>query len=344
MLAGHCLVRAGGTEYAASDVVIATGARPVIAGIDGLDPDHDRVWTSDDALTTHDRPGSVVLIGGGAVGSELAYMFAGYGCDVTTLDENDRPVERFHPEVGRLLGERLRRIGVETLNGIEVERVVLSGADVAVHLADGTVHRAERLLVAAGRRPDLRGLGLETVGIDDVDAIDVDDRGALVGTDGVWVAGDAAGREQYTHVANTHGAVIADQIAGSGRRRYGDGVVPGCIFVEPPVITVGPDWADLCDDDDVVWAELGTDPPRNSTDELAPGFLALAARRSTGRLVAANGIGARFDELAHAVVIAIDGSVPVGRLVRTIQPFPTVGGVLTDAFDRLAAELGDGAG
>lgn len=76
--------------------------------------------------------------------------------------------------------------------------------------------------------------------------------------------------------------VIADQLAGAGERRYGDSVMPACIFVEPPVFTVGPDWAELQGDDDVVWVEVEADPPRSSTDEHGPGFLALAARRSTG--------------------------------------------------------------
>lgn len=337
-IAGVGVVRAGGTDYAVTDIVVATGARPVAPDIDGLDLDHHRVWTSRDALSTSDQPASVVMIGGGVIGSELAYLFAGFGSQVTTLDESERPLDTFHPEVSRLIGEHLTRLGVEVVNGVSVERVELSDDEAAVHLADGTVHRAERVVVATGRRPRLSGLGLESLGVT-VEDPDVDDRGAVVGADHVWIAGDAAGREQYTHVANAHGAVIADHLVGSGTRRYGDSVIPGCIYIEPPVITVGPRWTELEDDDDVVRVEVEVDPPRNSTDEHATGFLALAARRSTGCVVAANGIGARFDELAHAIVIAIDGQVPVERLRRTLQPFPTVGGVLGDAFGRLADEL-----
>jgi dihydrolipoamide dehydrogenase len=314
-----------------------------VPDIDGLDLSHDRVWASRDALTTSDRPASVVMIGGGVIGSELAYMFAGFDSEVTTLEESDRTLDRFHPEVSRRVGEHLDRVGVDVINGVSVERVVLTDDGAAVLLADGSVHRAERVVVATGRRPDLSGLGLENLGIAEIDEVEVDDRGALVGVAHVWLAGDAAGREQYTHVANAHGAVIADQLVGSGERRYGDSVIPACVFIEPPVLTVGPAWAELQDDDDVVWAEVEVDPPRNSTDEHPTGFLALAARRSTGCLIAANGIGARFDELAHAIVIAIDGAVPVGLLCRTILPFPTVGGALNDAFDRLAAALDDGA-
>lgn len=339
-IAGPGVVRAGGAEYAANDIVIATGARAVAPDIDGLDLTHERVWTSRDALTATDLPASIVTIGGGVIGSELAYVFAGFGSTVTTLDESERPIESFHPEVSRLIGEHLGRVGVDVVNGISVERVTLSDTEAAVHLADGTVHRAERLVVATGRRPRLSGLGLDTIGVTDVERIEVDDRGALVGSEHIWVAGDAAGREQYTHVANAHGAVIADQLVGPGARRYGDSVIPSCVFIDPPVLTVGPPWTELDGDDDVIRAEVEVDTARNSTDELATGFLAVAARRSTGCLVAANGIGARFDELSHAIVIAIDGNVPVDLLRRTIQPFPTVGEVLGDAFDRLSVALG----
>ena len=337
-IAGTGTVRAGGVDYAVADIVIATGARPVAPDIDGLDLAHGRVWTSRDALTTTERPESIVMIGGGVVGSELAYVFAGFGSHVTTLDESERPIDTFHPEVSRLIGEHLTNSGVEVVNGISVERVELTDTHAAVHVADGTVYRAERLVVATGRRPQLTDLGLETIGVTDVDDVEVDDRGAVIGTEHVWMAGDAAGREQYTHVANAHAAVIADQLVGPGTRRFGDSVIPACVFIRPPVFSVGPQWSEL-DDDDIVRVGFDVDTARHSTDELDTGFLALAARRSTGCLIAANGIGPRFDELTHALVIAIDGHVPVDRLRRTIQPFPTVGGVLGEAFSRLGDAL-----
>lgn len=338
MVTGPGVVRAGGKSYRVDHVLIATGAEPIFPDIDGLDPSHELVWTSRDALTATERPESVVIVGGGVIGSELAYMFAGFGVSVTTLDESDRPADDMHPAVSGIITKTLERAGVDVVNSVEVSRIELTDDDTAVHLADGSIHRAERVIISTGRAPSLRQLGLEDLGVDP-DNIEVDDRGALVGTSNVWVAGDAAGREQYTHVANHHGVVVADQIAGDGTRRYGESVVPACVFIDPPVMVVGDSWASLRDDDDVVWAEVELDEPRNSTDEHDPGFLAVAARRSTGRIVAANGIGARFDELVHALVIAIDGETPVARLQRTIQPFPTVGEVLAAAFDQLGDQL-----
>lgn len=336
------VVRAGDVDYAVDHIVIATGAVHNTPDIDGLAPDHPRVWTSDDALSTSERPASVVMIGGGVIGSELAFMFAGFDVVATTLDSSERPADDLHPRVSELIADTLTSAGVDVVNGIEVDRVELTDDDVTVYRADGSSHRAERLLVSIGRSPRVHGIGLESLGVD-ADDISLDGAGRVVG-DGVgdvWILGDAAGQQQYTHVANHHAAVVADHLAGSGSRTYDDVVVPACIFLDPPVIVVGPPWAELQDDDDVVWAEVELATPRSSTDEHGPGFLAVAARRSTGCVIAANGIGARFDEIVHALVTAIDGRVPVRRLAQTMQPFPTVGEILGQVYDELLDQLDD---
>jgi dihydrolipoamide dehydrogenase len=112
------------------------------------------------------------------------------------------------------------------------------------------------------------------------------------------------------------------------------------MFTEPPMIEVGPTWDELHDDDDVVQAtsDLGA-VPRVVTDELPGGYLWLAARRSTGCLVAGAGIGPRFDELVHTLTLAVDGDVPVARLRQSMQAFPTVGGILGPLFEELHAQL-----
>ncbi|MGA9277748.1 FAD-dependent oxidoreductase [Ilumatobacter sp.] len=334
----HGAVEADGTVYAVDHIVIATGAEPVHPDIDGLDPGHDRVWTSRDVLTAEHRPESVVIVGGGVIGSELAFMFAGFDTSVTTLDTVDRPANDLHPKVSGLIAATLDRAGVRSLFGVEIERIELTDTAATVHLRDGSSHTADRVVIAVGRTPRRSGLGLESLGLNP-DDLTVSESGRVDGADSVWVIGDAAGEGQYTHVANHQAAVVADHLAGQGRRTFDDVVIPACMFIDPPLMIVGPTWNDLRDDPDVVWAKIDVDPPRSSTDEHGPGFLAVAARRSTGCIVAAHGIGPRFDELAYALVIAIDGSVPVRRLVQTIQPFPTVGEVLGEAFDALAERL-----
>ena len=338
-IVGPGRVDADGVTYSAEHIVIATGATPVFPDIEGLNPDHPRVWTSRDVLTATEQPESIVIVGGGVIGSELAFMFAGFGTTATTLDASARPADDLHPRVGELIEQTLTQAGVDVVNGIDVVRIELTDQDATVHLADGAAHTADRVVVAVGRVPHRADVGLDAVGVDP-DDVEVTDAGKLRDADGsVWVVGDAAGRGQYTHVANHHAAVVANHIDGDGSRSYVESVIPACIFIDPPVMIVGPTWTDLQDDDDVVWAEIELATPRSTTDDHGPGFLAVATRRSTGCIVAAHGIGARFDEIVHALVVAIDGEVPVSRLVRTIQPFPTVGEVLSQAFASLSQLL-----
>lgn len=330
-------IDAGGINYAVDHIVVATGSTPVFPDIEGLDRSHERVWTSRDVLTTTERPESIVVLGGGPIGIELAFMYAGFGTRATIIDQMARLAADLHPRIGAILGDVLHDAGVTVISGVEADRIEHSDHDLTVHLDDGRTVSAERILVAAGRSPDVHGIGLDALGVD-ADELDIDDTGRLLGLGSganVWVAGDAAGRGQYTHIANQHGLVVADQICDGGGRVYGDVVTPACIFISPPVMVVGPSWADLTPDDDVVWSRVDVDTPRHHADEHRPGFLTVAARRSTGCIVAAHGIGAGMDELSHAFVIAIDGAVAVRRLAQTVQPFPTLGGVLSQVFDEL---------
>ena len=152
--------------------------------------------------------------------------------------------------------------------------------------------------------------------------------------------GDVAGRGQYTHVANHQARVVANQLVGDGTRRFDDVVLSSCVFTDPPLIQVGPTCQELDGDPDVIWASgLVSDLARAVTDELTEGFLAVAARRSTGSVIAAHGAGPGFEELVHALVIAVDGAVRLDRLAMSMHTFPTVGEILAPIFRSLAGNL-----
>jgi pyruvate/2-oxoglutarate dehydrogenase complex dihydrolipoamide dehydrogenase (E3) component len=339
-IVGERTVRADGIEFDVDHLVIASGATTEVPEIDGIDRLGAMMWTSEDALTATERPDRLVVVGGGVIGSEISQIYAGLGSTVTVIDPSERPAEDLHEEVSRLIIESHKRCGVDVHYGTEVRAIDVDEVSrvATVITDDGTRFDADKVLFAVGRRPNTRDLGLVTLGLD-ADDLTVEDSGRVVGPASLWIMGDAAGREQYTHVANQHAEVVANHIAGDGSRTFGDSVIPACIFISPPVMVVGPTWADLLGDDDVVWATTEVDVPRSTTDGLDPGFIAIAARRSSGTVVAAHGIGPQFDELSHAIVVAIDGQVPVPTLARTIQPFPTVGEVLGIAYADLAMQL-----
>jgi dihydrolipoamide dehydrogenase len=243
-------------------------------------------------------------------------------------------------EIGDLIDAGLVRAGVSVRRGTRAVRCWADEDLVTLELEAGDRVVADRVLVAVGRRARLSGLGLESLGVDPNEGLDVDERGRVRCPGSVWAMGDVAGKGQYTHVANHQARVVANQLAGDGTRRFDDVTISSCVFTDPPLIQVGPSRQDLDGDPDVVWASgRVSDLARALTDDLPEGFMAVAARRSTGRIVAAHGAGPRFEELVHALVIAVDGEVPLRRLAMSMQAFPTVGEILHPIFGSLARKV-----
>jgi pyruvate/2-oxoglutarate dehydrogenase complex dihydrolipoamide dehydrogenase (E3) component len=333
-------VRAGGRDWHAEHIVIATGSEPVMPPIDGLDKIGDRRWTSDDALTTTDRPARLAILGGGVVGCELAYLFARFGTEVHLLDAEDVAFGDLDEEIGRVIDGGLEAAGVRVRRGRRAVEFKRRGGNVRIRLDNGASLVTDRVIVATGRRAPRSGLGLESLGLDPSEPLPVDETGRVECPGSVWAIGDVAGKGQYTHLANHHGLVVANQLTGDATRRFDDVVTPACMFTDPPMMTVGPTRNDVDGDDDVVWATADvSEIARWSTDDHPGGFLAVAARRSSRSIIAAHGAGPRFDELVHALVVAIDGAVPIERLAMSMHPFPTMGEILGPIYGRLLGAI-----
>jgi len=337
---GEGLLRSNGVDVHVDHVVIATGSTENSLDVDGVDTCDDLVWTSDDALSTAHRPERLLIVGGGVIGAECSFIFSGLGTQVTMVHPGDRVMKHAAPEVSDILQESLHRAGVDVRCGERAVSIRRDGDAAVVSLSGGEQLTADRVLVAIGRHANTAGLGLESVGVDGNEPLPLDPNGRIRGDGSIWAIGDASGHGQYTHLANHHARVVADHLAGTATRSYDDITQVGCVFSNPPVIEVGSSWDELQADDDVVSVGVGLgDFPRSSTDELGDGHLWLAARRSTGCLVAASGIGPKFDELVHAIVFAIDGAVPVARLQLSMQPFPTIGEIFGPILRELHVKL-----
>lgn len=333
-------VRSDSVVVEVDHIVIATGASPVIPPIDGLDRVRDRIWTTDEALRTTELPQRLAILGGGVVGCEFTQLFSSFGVDVVVFEPEDRLFGDLDPAVSDAIMAVVRATGALLRLGRRPERLAPFGDGVAVTDDHGDEHRVDRVLVATGRRPRLDGVGLESLGLPVDLPLPLDAHGRVRTAGSVWAIGDASGLDQYTHAASHHGRVVADHLGGDGVRRVDDVVSAACMFTEPPLMTVGPTRAATADDPDVVWVsvDVADTSARAATDELE-GALAVAGSRRTGRIVAAHGIGSSFDELVHAVVVAIDGDVPIDRLLQSMVPFPTMGDVWHAALERLAHEL-----
>jgi pyruvate/2-oxoglutarate dehydrogenase complex dihydrolipoamide dehydrogenase (E3) component len=326
------VVAVGERELAYDHLVVATGSSPAVPTLDGLD-DVD-YWTNRDAVWASEIPASLVVLGGGAVGVELAQFFRRMGAEVTIVDHNDRLLARLDPEAGALLGERFEQDGIRVLVNSQVERVEPGGAGVRVHPQSGDELEAERLLVATGRRPNVDGLGLEQIGVETTRrGVPVDER--LRAADGVWAIGDAAGVGLLTHLGKYQARVAAANIAGRDvRADYR--AIPAAVFTDPQVASVG-----TMEGEGIVSARYEIAGGRLSTYERPrrPGLVKLAAESARRVLVGAIAVGPEAGEWLGQLTLAVRAEIPLDVLLDTIQPYPTFSEAIFNALHELDDRL-----
>jgi pyruvate/2-oxoglutarate dehydrogenase complex dihydrolipoamide dehydrogenase (E3) component len=229
--------RGGRQLLEGSSLIVATGSVPVIPPIDGLK--EAGYWTSREGTSLRELPSSIVVLGGGVVGVELAQVYARFGVRTVIIEGSDRVLPRDHPRSSQAVTDQLRQEGVEIRTGVKAKAVRAGGPGRIVELSDGSRVEGAQLLVAVGRRAsDLRALGIEAAGVrlGDRDAVHPDEQ-MRVG-DGVFVAGDAAGGLQFTHVADYEGKIAVRAALGQ-KARADLGSVPKATFTDPETAGVG---------------------------------------------------------------------------------------------------------
>ena len=232
-----------GKSVEAEKIIVASGVMPVIPDIPGLR--EAGFETNETVMDMKSLPRSMVVIGGGPEGMEFAQMFQRFGVSITVLQRRDRVLPHEDEEISRELQDILREEGVDIRTGATPERVeqMSSGKLAVIAQVKGGSERfeCERILVAAGRRPhELADMELQRAGIegDRERGIQVD-KTLRTTAPAVWAVGDVMGRVQYTHFATyTAGIAVANALSGEGRA-YDTGRVPGAVFTDPEVASVG---------------------------------------------------------------------------------------------------------
>ncbi|MCA1720367.1 MAG: NAD(P)/FAD-dependent oxidoreductase, partial [Actinobacteria bacterium] len=339
------LVRAGvldveGRELQWTDLVVATGSSAIRPPVEGLD----RVptWTSDEALSAQDRPESLLVMGGGAVGCELAQVHVRFGVRVTLVESGPRLAGKEEPSIAELLAKALREDGVDVRLGVEVERCEPGDDGALVHLSDGSSVEVARVLVATGRKPTTEGLGLEVLGIepDDKGALVVDDHCRIQGQQHVWAAGDVTAIAPYTHTANYQARIVTANLLG-GDRTADYRAIPRAIYTSPAVASVG-----MAEEQargqgiDALTAVMDVgEVARTATEGAGGGRLVLTADRQRRVLIGAAAIGPRADEWLAEATVAIRGEVPLSVLQDVVHAFPTFGEAYEPPLQELAAKV-----
>jgi pyruvate/2-oxoglutarate dehydrogenase complex dihydrolipoamide dehydrogenase (E3) component len=334
---GNRTVVVGGQEFRASrGLVLATGTQPTVPSIDGLaDTPY---WTNHETMEAKEAPASLTVAGGGAVGAELAQAFARFGTAVTIVEAADRLLPAEEPEAGELIGEVLRREGIRVLTRTRPRRVSHDGRDFTVHLdGAGPVH-SQRLLVATGRRADLKALGVAAAGINDTRPfIAVDDH--LRAADGVWSVGDVTGAGAFTHVAMYQARIAASDILGQAHEPASYRALPRVTFTDPEVGAVGLTEAQARGRDVTVQTAVSPIPSSSRGWIHGPGnegFIKLIADADAGMLIGATSVGPAGGEVLGALAVAVHAQVPVATLSQMIYAYPTFHRAIEDALTQLS--------
>ena len=313
---------------ATTAVVLATGTSalvPAIPGLRELAPWDNRAVTSASQV-----PGRLLVLGGGAVGAEMAQAYHRLGSEVTLVEGSPRLLGREEPFAGEEVRDAFEAEGIDVVVGVTLASARRAGPDIVVELADGREIETDQIVVAVGRRPATSSLGLKAVGLEPGRSIEVDDRLRAVGVPGAWLyaVGDCNGRALLTHVGKYQGRVAGDVIAGRDARDVvGTTIVPRVTFTDPQVAAVGPTEHEAREQGiDVRTVEYGTgDVAAASTQGVGlQGTSKLVVDAARNVIVGATFTGPGVQELLHSATVAIVGEVPLERLWHAVPPFPTL--------------------
>jgi len=327
----HDTVMVDSTRITAPRIIIATGGRasiPPIPGIDTVD-----VLTNETVFDLTDKPISLGIIGGGAIGCEMAQAFSGLGIAVSLFEVAGHLLPREEPEAGAVIESALVSGGVAVHVGCRIEKVgpTDDGSGVKVSTAAGE-SSFEKILLAVGRVPNSAGMGLEGLGVgfDEAGFIQTDDRMATA-VRGIYAVGDVTGKLPFTHAADEMGRLATGNALKKGTRgRFRTSWIPWATFTSPEVARIGMTEAEAAEHGAMV-AELPlAELDRAVTDGYDLGFIKLIAgprrvlrRAGGGQIVGATIVAPRAGEMIHEVAVAMRTRMFTGRLAQTVHAYPT---------------------
>jgi dihydrolipoamide dehydrogenase len=318
----------GGEMHARRAVVLATGTRAAVPPVAGLR--ESRPWDNRDATAAKEVPRRLLVLGGGAIGAELAQAFRRLGsAEVTVVEAAPRLLAREEPFAAEQVTAAFEAEGIAVLTGVGLAAAHREGPVVAT-LADGRRIEADEILVAVGRKPATADLGLDTVGLEPGRYVEVDERLRAVGVPDGWLyaVGDCNGLALLTHMGKYQARIAGDVILGKDAvDRSSRDVVPRVTFTDPQVCAVGLTQAQARERGlPVRVVSYGTGDVSGAAvaGEGITGTSALVVDTAREVIVGATFTGPDVQELLHSATVAVAGEVPLHRLWHAVPSFPTV--------------------
>jgi mercuric reductase len=328
LASGRSARLADGRTLAAGKIVVATGARPWAPPIPGLA--EAGYLDNASAMALERLPASLIVIGGSAVGLELAQMFGRLGVTTTVLEALPRVVPSEDPAIGEALADYLRSEGLAVHTGVRIERVTRDPAGYRVTARDDEASRtlrAEQLLVATGRRANTRGFGIETLGVE------LGQKGELIVNEflettqpDVYAAGDVIGDPMFVYVAAYAGALAAENALVGNRRTYDLTALPRVTFTDPAVASVGLNEAQArASGIDPITATLPLHHvPRALAARDTRGFVKLVADAKTRKIIGAHVLATEAGDIVTEPSLAIRFGLTIEDLASAFHPYLTL--------------------
>ena len=339
-LAGPGKVAVNGTVYEATRaIVIATGTVPAIPRIAGLA--NVAYWTNREAVKAETLPSSLVILGGGAIGLELAQVFARFGVSVIIIEGMSRVLATEEPEASAVLEDVLRRDGIEICLNARAKSVERRGGGIAVTLEDGRAVNGDQLLVATGRRANLQEIGLESVGLDPAVRLLRPDDHLRVG-EHLWAIGDVTADGGFTHIATYHADIVVNDILGNRVPGADYRAKPRVTFTDPEVGAAG-----LTEEQARVKGmrvRIGIQQASATSRGWIhgpgnEGLIKVVEDADRGVLVGATAMGPRGGDILGIFELAIKNKIPSDDLRHLIYAYPTFYRGVGEAVRKLGPDI-----
>lgn len=327
------------TLVASKAIIVSTGsgaAMPPIDGLDDADP-----WNNRKGTTAKEVPESMVVLGGGPVGSELSQAWRSLGTAVTLIEGSDRILSRDEPFASEEVTDSLRDQGIDVRVSVKADKAQRSGDTVTVTLDNGEEVTAKEILVAVGRKPRTEGLGLDTVGVETNDGgfLEVDDELRVDQSDWLYAIGDVNGRALLTHMGKYQAWVASEVILGRPAKATAEALgSPHVTFTDPQVASVGKTLEEAKSEGiNARAADVSTSGNAGASfyGKGTPGTSRLVVDEDRGVIIGATFVGFETADFLQAATIAAIGEVPIERLRHAIAPFPSRSEVWLKLMDKL---------
>lgn len=329
----HVQLNDGGeADLTGKNVIIATGARP--RQLPGVPFDGERVISYIEAILAEETPKSLIIIGGGVIGVEFAYMWVNYGVDVTIVEMLPHLLPNEEPEVSDVLEKAYKKLGVKFHLNTRVEKVETTDSGVRVDIGDGQVLEAEKVMVAINFQPNIENIGLEAAGVALTERGNISiDQNMRTNVPHIYAVGDVATDYRLAHIASAMGIVAAETIAGHPTHPIDFRMMPRATYCVPQVASFG--YTEAQAKEAGYEINVGQFPFQPNGKALGlgerDGFIKIIADAKYGEILGAHMVGPDVTELLPELTLARNAELTAEEIARNVHAHPTLSEVLMEA-------------